>query len=558
MRSPILRVMRAASVEFLPALAAPDSTVLRYVMVDVSAAVQLAPEATLSTREAIEAYVRAPLAKYGARLGVLAFDTAPNLPMHTPMLARSQATEARLPRSEAREPALYAAAQLEALSDDHCGALDGSPLLQWQWQSLLFVPTLLREMGASPSWPPLGLIIDSVVERSSTPGYYVGNAKCEMGMMNRPSVNEATKALDGDVGALYGRLLVRTLVGGRDYRRLHLSADGKTRRSLDKPPRTQPPQSLPHPPAVSLCKIMRNIAALALETAGGAPVQSSQIVVVSARADAMLYILHFLESLETDLGCSAARIGWLYMVLPGDVVVDVVAAAQQLKSYAEAWGLRSLTFLLLYLSLADTSDYLADALWYSLPRAPGPDHMDIDIDIDDDDDDEARPHTCFDSAGVPTAVNSADNARMLLDWLGRAHRLLLRVSDVVSYRALLDRAPALAAVLVPEKHWLSYVRRALFECNVLYRRAWQQDGYAFWSDSFTIAHEGGQSQREAVDPHDIATVVRNTTGMRYELVRRKNDKILLARYLITASAPLPRPPPMRRGHAHPGARWYDQ
>lgn len=535
MHSPILTVLTAARVPLLTSLprARPDR--LRYVMVDVSASLQQDSRERLSTAEAIEEYMRWPLNKHKARLGVFAFDCAPTVPLTVAMSRKSQDLELRLPLGRDGRPRLYTRAELENLSQDHCAALDGSLVAQWQWHSLTLLPGLKHDLSTNTAqWPPMGVILDGIVERETNDAVYHKMITAEIDKIKPINVTALKEQLGADMEIVYGRILARALVGSKFYRRLHLSQQGK-RRALDRLNNSMPGI----PPAEGLCKIMRNVAALALENSGGAPVADSEIVLVTPRGDAVLYLLGFLNTLQRDFPAAKAPTEWLYLELPGDVYIDVVATSAILREFGASIGVSSFDFMLVYLNFAGASERLSDALWRTLPRpptdVPPPGSFVIVADGDGEDDEYADDvdgaDGPIDPAQVPLIKNQKHDVNVLVAWFLRAQRLLLQTNDsLIAQQRLLDLGDG-AVYFVRDTLARSFVQSALFQCLVYYSKAWQMDGLVFYLRCLAKANEWGRVQREYTSPSGMADVMRNRDGVRYDFLRNGNDFTLSLWYV---------------------------
>jgi hypothetical protein len=508
-----LAVLRAAGVRFMQRIGASGRGT-RHVFVDVSAALRAAPD-LVTTAACIETLIRVPLAEWQATVGVAAFDTTPLLPLDLPDSKRARTFETGLAHNSMPDVALLSAAAL-----DDAAALDGSVLLQWQWQSAALLPALRADVAARPAaWPSGGLTLDRVVQRrASTRGpptdmdfLYRMLAHEALGRYNEMSIEELMVELRGDYSPVVLRGLAHSLAVNDHYQCVHLSNSATAPRNAGA---AEPA------PAESFCKILQAVERLARRPELG------DVVIVSARPDAFLFLLSYLGTKATAL-----PLGWLWLVLPGDVAVDAVAAAEQLTQYSARMGLGSRDALVFFLTLAGGSEVFGRALWATLPTLGarpvlprGPDF---------------RPSTApvgalFDDARV-AELCAADARALACGWLRDAYLMLLEATDMVHLRERLQRLPALRALVPVPAAWAQQVRYVRYRLRVYMPRAWAASPLDFFDPSRADV-EAERGLCTVVLTDNMARVLRDPLLFQRRLVLERDTYTKKIRLRYVASA----------------------
>lgn len=508
----------------LPAL---PLTTTRYGLVDVSGMLRAAPT-PVSTPDCIERLLRAPLAKCRATMGVAAFDTTPLLTLDLPVPLATRNLEARLARSMVPAARLFSDADLVALGDD-AGAFDGSAMLQWQWQSARLLPMLERALTGRTAerWPRGGIVLDRVVLRHPAGDqYYQDVCAAELARTNEASLDDLIVALQADYTPVTLRMLALQIARNKEYRRLHLRATTSgTSVPVDQ---DQPGAALA--PAEAMCKILRNIASLLANSPTQAQAQHrTQVVVVSDRPDALLFLWSFLDSPELP---APLPLEWLWLMLPGGLFIDVAAAATQLTQYGIRVGLDRETLLLLA-ALAGGSESLGQALWRTLPLAD-PDHPRPVL--------PSAPHYARPiPVPVPTGIFDSEVTRRYwtddsfqeagLVWLRAAYLKLVNTTDLVSWYTRVSATAALRQALPMPERWLRVLTYAHYRIMGYIKNAWQKDAFEFWENSFATARLAGLTHSEESDAGDMARTLRSLGEKRTVLLRAAKTKHLMLRSL---------------------------
>lgn len=429
----------------------------RLVAVDGSSALRTHQPASA---DALVAHLQRTLGAWSAHLGLVTFDTAPFAPCDAAPWEPALEAERRLP--PIRRPDVSAGDLTAAELAAHAApaALDGSLMLQWQWQHKVLLPALAA--AAPAHWPPGGVVLDAVV-LEAPPATLVSDERDRT--MRSENVDDVLAEMHGDYRAILGRLVPLQMAVKRFYKRCLIGGSGAP----------APPQLLtPVRPApyAAVGKLLANVDAWLRMS------PQHETVLVVERPDALLFVLAFLEHFART---QALEPGRCWLVLPSApaasdtcIVMDAGQALGKLQALAAARlghaSTQPFDQLMLLLALARGNETLGAALWSTLaacddlPRAP---LFRLRL-------------RCSKRAASPVVAqppldctSRADTTR----WLQAAHEALVPgpATGLLDWYARLRDSPNYHAALSPQ-YWAIHAELAHYRLATTVRGAWTTDG----------------------------------------------------------------------------------